>query len=258
MKNIFLLLWALLISVTTYANKYGLLVRVYGGEPTELTEENVSDLFGDGIYSYCPETKTLDIKGNDFTFGRSIVNRSVDGLIINVEKDCTLNINFGLEANTVFKGSGCLTLQGEFGIYIDKSGVNVVFDHIDMRIKTYYCGFNNYVHDSGTQLTIISSNVESNIDDDLALVVDTLTLVDCVIVEPQNAVMSNGVLCIDFGNNEISPTPYFKIVNQTEGIHSVNKEPLRKSTLYDLQGRRVAHPKQGEIYIQKGKKYINK
>ena len=27
---------------------------------------------------------------------------------------------------------------------------------------------------------------------------------------------------------------------------------------YDLQGRRVAHPKQGEIYIQKGKKYINK
>ena len=258
MKNIFLLLWALLISVTTYANKYGLSVRVYGGEPTELTEENVSDLFGDGIYSYCPETKTLDIKGNDFTFGRSIVNRSVDGLIINVEKDCTLNINFGLEANTVFKGSGCLTLQGEFGIYIDKSGVNVVFDHIDMRIKTYYCGFYNYVHDSGTQLTIISSNVESNIDDDLALVVDTLTLVDCVIVEPQNAVMSNGVLCIDFGNNEISPTPYFKIVNQTEGIHSVNKEPLRKNTRYNLQGQRVTDPKKGEIYIQKGKKYINK
>ncbi len=236
------------------AKDYGLSVRVYGGEPTELTEENVSDLFGDGIYSYCPETKTLDIKGNDFTFGRSIVNRSVDGLIINVEKDCTLDIAFILEANTVFKGSGCLTLQGEFGIGIDKSGVNVVFDHIDMRIKTYWCGFYNNVHDSGTQLTIISSNVESNIDDDSALLVDTLTLVDCVIVEPQNAIMSDGVLCIDFGNNDISPTTHFKIVNQTEGIHSVHKEPLTKSTLYNLQGQRVTDPKKGEIYIQKGKK----
>ena len=260
MKNIFLLLWALLISVTTYANKYGLLVQVYGGDYTEVTEENVSDLFGDGIYCYHPETKTLDIKGNDFAYGRAIVNNSVDSLIINVEKDCTLELFFVLEANTIFKGNGSLTLQGDFGINIVRSGVSVVFDHIDMRIMTYYCGFCNTVYDNdahqdtGTQLTIISSNVESTIDNEWALIVDKLTLIDCEIVEPQNAIMSEGFLSMDYGNGEIWPVTHFKIVNQAAGIHSANKEPLRKSTLYDLQGRRVENPKQGEIYIQKGKK----
>ena len=42
-----------------------------------------------------------------------------------------------------------------------------------------------------------------------------------------------------------------------EGIHSIKNEEM-KNTIYDLQGRRVENPKQGEIYIQNGKKYINK
>ena len=42
-----------------------------------------------------------------------------------------------------------------------------------------------------------------------------------------------------------------------EGIRSIKNEEMN-NTIYDLQGRRVAHPKQGEIYIQNGKKYINK
>ena len=46
---------------------------------------------------------------------------------------------------------------------------------------------------------------------------------------------------------------------EIEGIRSINNEELEKNNaIYDLQGRRVAHPKQGEIYIQNGKKYINK
>ena len=44
-----------------------------------------------------------------------------------------------------------------------------------------------------------------------------------------------------------------------EGIHSIKNEKFKKNNeMYDLQGRRVTHPKKGEIYIQKGKKYINK
>ena len=44
-----------------------------------------------------------------------------------------------------------------------------------------------------------------------------------------------------------------------EGIHHAQlKTQDSDAPTYDLQGRRVAHPKQGEIYIQKGKKYINK
>ena len=42
-----------------------------------------------------------------------------------------------------------------------------------------------------------------------------------------------------------------------EGIHSIKNEEMN-NTIYDLQGRRVENPKQGEIYIQNGKKYINK
>jgi hypothetical protein len=38
-----------------------------------------------------------------------------------------------------------------------------------------------------------------------------------------------------------------------EGIRSIKNEEMN-NTIYDLQGRRVENPKQGEIYIQKGKK----
>jgi hypothetical protein len=42
-----------------------------------------------------------------------------------------------------------------------------------------------------------------------------------------------------------------------KGIRSIKNEE-KNNAIYDLQGRKVAHPKQGEIYIQNGKKYINK
>ena len=42
---------------------------------------------------------------------------------------------------------------------------------------------------------------------------------------------------------------------ELDGIRSIKTEELKMNNeLYDLQGRRVAHPKRGEIYIQKGKK----
>ena len=44
-----------------------------------------------------------------------------------------------------------------------------------------------------------------------------------------------------------------------EGIHAIKNEELKKNNeMFDLQGRRVTHPKKGGIYIQNGKKYINK
>ena len=44
-----------------------------------------------------------------------------------------------------------------------------------------------------------------------------------------------------------------------EGIHHAQlKTQDSDAPVYDLQGRRVENPKQGEIYIQNGKKYINK
>ena len=46
---------------------------------------------------------------------------------------------------------------------------------------------------------------------------------------------------------------------ELSGIHHAQlKTQDSDAPTYDLQGRRVAHPKQGEIYIQNGKKYINK
>lgn len=46
---------------------------------------------------------------------------------------------------------------------------------------------------------------------------------------------------------------------ELSGIHHAQlKTQDFDAPTYDLQGRRVAHPKQGEIYIQNGKKYINK
>ena len=44
-----------------------------------------------------------------------------------------------------------------------------------------------------------------------------------------------------------------------EGIRSIKHEELKMNNeMFDLQGRRVTNPQKGSIYIQKGKKYINK
>ena len=46
---------------------------------------------------------------------------------------------------------------------------------------------------------------------------------------------------------------------EAEGIRSINNEELKMNNgMFDLQGRRVTEPQKGKIYIQKGKKYINK
>ena len=48
-------------------------------------------------------------------------------------------------------------------------------------------------------------------------------------------------------------------IKELEGIHNSQlKTQDSDAPVYDLQGRRVENPKQGEIYIQNGKKYINK
>ncbi len=43
------------------------------------------------------------------------------------------------------------------------------------------------------------------------------------------------------------------------GVHSIKNEELKMNNeMFDLQGRRITEPQKGKIYIQKGKKYINK
>ena len=43
------------------------------------------------------------------------------------------------------------------------------------------------------------------------------------------------------------------------GVHSIKNEELKMNNeMFDLQGRRVTNPQKGSIFIQKGKKYINK
>ena len=60
----------------------------------------------------------------------------------------------------------------------------------------------------------------------------------------------DGEKCIYQFNDEIK---------SATGIHSIYKEHLEQNgTNYDLQGRRITEPQKGKIYIQKGKKYINK
>ena len=55
-----------------------------------------------------------------------------------------------------------------------------------------------------------------------------------------------------YGENIVDDIELSGIHNSHGTIHNSD------APAYDLQGRRVENPKQGEIYIQKGKKYINK
>ena len=54
-------------------------------------------------------------------------------------------------------------------------------------------------------------------------------------------------------------TTLYVVRNTETGIYEINTDVKSKnSTMYDLQGRRIASPLKGQIYIMNGKKYIGK
>ncbi len=110
-----------------------------------VTSDNCNDILGNGIFSYVPSTKTLNIKGN-FTHDRLILdNYGVSGLTINVEKDSTLYVPFlgdykytvalSFSEDTTITGNGKLTVKAAQGIY---AGQDLTFDKANVCVKTSF------------------------------------------------------------------------------------------------------------------------
>lgn len=179
------------------ADYYGLSVA-----QTQVTSANYNDILGNGIFSYVPSTKTLNIKGN-FTHDRLILdNYGVSGLTINVEKDSTLYVPFlgdykytvalSFSEDTTITGNGKLTVKAAQGIY---SGQNLTFEKADVCVQTSYS--NGIMGSDGdyseNDLIIKQSDITVSVPANNAVsYFKNIKLTDSEITTPSNAKVSGG------------------------------------------------------------------
>lgn len=224
------------------ADYYGLSVA-----QTQVTSANCNDILGNGIFSYVPSTKTLNIKGN-FTHDRLILdNWGVSGLTINVEKDSTLYIPFlgeykytvaiDLTENTTITGKGKLTVKASQGIY---AGQNLTLDKANVSIQTNYgqgiLGSDGYY--SVNTLTIKQSDITVSVPHYFYAIsnFDNIKLDNSEITTPSNAKVSGGKINNSDGTiaeNVIIKAKEPESSNEGTGVGTVmpKKRLLRASRL---------------------------
>ena len=229
---------------------------------------NQNDILHDGVFSYDPDTKTLTIKG-DCTHNNWIVESNVDDLIINVAGASTLTQQgsgasiIRLFGNTTITG-GKLTLKGDgsvdsaLGIYISDAEY-LLIRNAYMEIDGEACEF-GITSDGTTALLIDNSDLSISAHNE-GCIIDwaSISLTNCFIQKPEVSVLkSDAIYGIEdhiMGNSAGPETVVIKAGEMT-GIANAQTSNLKSqnSTVYDLNGRKVATPEKGKIYIINGKK----
>ena len=203
-------------------------VENYGLEvaDTNVTSGNCDDILGNGIFSYDPENKVLKVNGSyDYKLKGCIIDSSINGLTIDVTKDSELTGYFNLNGDTVISsknGSG-LSVKGDSKFYI----ICTYDDHvltvkdIDLTIngKTAFAGQKNknikVIIDNASVKTILTG---AFVDDEIPLT--ELTLKNCVVTEPEGAVVKNGRIYESDGTTlakDVVITPKAKCTEHTPG-----------------------------------------
>ena len=157
---------------------------------TRVSEENASDILGDGAVSYDASTKTLTLKGNissDISDACIIVKE--ENVTIEVAEPCTIDNSEGgirFTKDATITGSSLLTINSSnAGIRMNKGSLTIKNAnlHIENDYSPCICG-------SGGNLTIQSSTVNvSSLDYNGSIYGwNDLTLIDCYIETPENGV----------------------------------------------------------------------
>ena len=249
---------------------------------TPVTNYNMSDVLGNGKFSYSPSTKTLTVKGSykvtgSGTIGSSqLIRNNIEGLTIDVIQDAILEcegILIWLQNNTTIKGNGKLTLKsgGDTGIYLSKSA-SATIENMNIDIEGYW-GIAGPLDPVREKITIKSSNITITTStvqypENAAAICDLpggIILEDCSITYPTNATIQN--------NGVYSGTKLAKdvTIKAKGGITTEINEALPQDNVqcsmfnvqcdswYTIDGRKLnGMPTKKGIYIQNRKKRIIK
>ena len=174
--------------ITVSGKEYDLYVA-----STRVTSRNQDDILGDGIFSFNGVNK-LTIHG-DYTLNtpvKLVDNKGIDGLVIEVAANSTINQDVNVEtnvfdfaANTIIKGEGQLTVDANgIGFHV-ANGATLTLDSINLVVNGQFPMTGDIGGDE--KLNIISSRVEihalgSAAVDDFG---GGITLKDCIISEPE-------------------------------------------------------------------------
>ncbi len=173
--------------ITVSGKEYDLYVA-----STQVTSRNSEDILGDGKFSFNNYNR-LTING-DYTLNtpvKLVENKGIDGLIIDVEGNSTINQEVNVEsnvfdfaANTVITGEGQLTINANaIGIGVN-NGANLTIFDTNVAVNGLYPMTGNI--GGSESLSIVASNVEISAKGSAA--VDDfnggISLVDCVIATP--------------------------------------------------------------------------
>ena len=216
---------------------------------TQVTSDTAADPLGNGVFKYDDATKTLTISGDyDHTTETRLVDSSIDGLIINVERPSRLTTTFDptiihLTANTEIRG-GRLILectsedQDCIGIYQD-GGDKLTISNADIEIGD---GFSYAITgEPGIALEIINSDISamahaSGCFKDF----ESMTLTDCYIESHRGATYTDGAL-VDAEGHIIGSDAMPETVVIKRGTDAVNglAAGTAATDVFDVAGRKL-------------------
>ena len=162
---------------------------------TQVTNLNCTDILGDGVFSYDHSTKTLKINGQyNGNTGSALIHSQIAGLNIEAVKDSTVNGFMQLYGDTTFTGEGKLTVKcskDHTAIYSYNNSTVKVKD-----AKMHIIGKHAFEGNrSNEKLVFDNCHVTSEISAtfiNMEYRFDEITLIGCVVTEPDNAVVKYG------------------------------------------------------------------
>ena len=182
--------------ITVSGEEYDLYVA-----STRVTSRNQDDILGDGNFSF-DGMNTLTIKG-DYTINNSanlVRNTGIDGLYINIAQACTISQGedsystlFDLRKNTAIHGEQ-MTVNGNGIAFSTQGGMTLTLDSANLVVSAIMPFKGSGIDEDN--MNIMNSHVEVNASGSAAIFsfAGGISLTDCHIQIPTNAVVTNGTI----------------------------------------------------------------
>ena len=174
---------------------------------TAVTSRNADDVLGNGVFRYDVQTNTLTVNG-DYTYtgnGSSVIYSNIPDLTIDIASDSVLRNTDGsvivLKKDTKITNSGNSTLRliavAGSAIYIsDQSALTI--ENAKIEILNSNFGIINYkdllIKNSYMSISVKGAAIRAD-----AQSYNTLTLDECSMVSPADAVIKNGTVYESYG-----------------------------------------------------------
>ena len=163
----------------------------------EVTEENASDILGDGVFSYDPEKNVLTVKG-DCSIEENVIINGIEDLTVFVERDALLSSG---EAAVIISlcdititGPGELTLKGKDAAVWVQYGSTLTLE--DARIEVN-CPYGIVGNSTDEKLIIKNGTIHAVGEVCCFALFGSITFEDCEIFSPVSGIVKNGAIYYD-------------------------------------------------------------